>query len=169
MASRLVVMRHAKSDYPAGVADHDRPLNARGERDALRAGPWLRDHRDDLVTGSASLLVSSARRTQRTWELAGRFWTDLPMRVEPELYAADVTTVLHVAAAEAADTVVIVGHNPAMHGVVLHLAGGDPDGLLPSIAWKFPTCAIAALELDALEPWSYQTGTLRAVRLARDE
>ena len=28
----LLLLRHAKSDYPAGVADHDRPLAARGVR-----------------------------------------------------------------------------------------------------------------------------------------
>src|SRR5437764_1228803 len=37
---RLVVARHAKSDWPAGVADHDRPLGRRGRRDAEAAGRW---------------------------------------------------------------------------------------------------------------------------------
>ena len=38
----LVLLRHAKSDYPGGVADHDRPLAPRGEREAGLAGEWLR-------------------------------------------------------------------------------------------------------------------------------
>ena len=35
MVTRLVVMRHAESslDYPS-LADHDRPLNSRGQHDA---------------------------------------------------------------------------------------------------------------------------------------
>ena len=37
----LALLRHAKSAYPAGVADHDRPLNARGRRDAPVAGRLL--------------------------------------------------------------------------------------------------------------------------------
>ncbi len=37
----LILIRHAKSDYPPGVPDHDRPLNARGLRDAPRIGAWL--------------------------------------------------------------------------------------------------------------------------------
>ena len=38
MISTLVLLRHAKSAYPDDVADHDRPLNARGRRDAPAAG-----------------------------------------------------------------------------------------------------------------------------------
>ena len=34
MAGRLILVRHAKSDYPWGVDDHDRPLSERGRRDA---------------------------------------------------------------------------------------------------------------------------------------
>lgn len=159
-------MRHAKSDYPAGVADHDRPLNARGERDALVAGPWWRDNAASIIVGSAQALVSSARRAQRTWELAGRF-LEVPVRTEPRLYGAAVSTVIDLVAAEPADTVIVVGHNPTLHELVLHLAGVDPHGLLSSITWKFPTCAVAALDLDAEAPWSSQTATLAAVRLAR--
>src|SRR5438067_2354566 len=40
----LVLLRHAKSAYPAGVADHDRPLAPRGKRQAGLAGDWLRAH-----------------------------------------------------------------------------------------------------------------------------
>ena len=38
----LLLLRHAKSDYPAAVADHDRPLAPRGDREAALAGDWLR-------------------------------------------------------------------------------------------------------------------------------
>src|SRR5690349_18486929 len=38
----LLLMRHAKSGYPDGVADHDRPLAARGIREAGLAGDWIR-------------------------------------------------------------------------------------------------------------------------------
>ena len=41
---RLVVLRHAKSAYPPGVVDHDRPLAPRGVVDATAAGAWIRDH-----------------------------------------------------------------------------------------------------------------------------
>ncbi|HUB57091.1 MAG TPA: histidine phosphatase family protein, partial [Mycobacterium sp.] len=34
----LVLLRHAKSAYPNGVPDHDRPLAPRGRREAGLAG-----------------------------------------------------------------------------------------------------------------------------------
>ena len=37
----LLLLRHSKSDYPQGVADHERPLAPRGEREAALAGDWL--------------------------------------------------------------------------------------------------------------------------------
>ena len=43
MSSRvLILMRHGKSGYPEGVADHERPLAERGQREAGLAGDWLR-------------------------------------------------------------------------------------------------------------------------------
>ncbi|MGH8513640.1 MAG: SixA phosphatase family protein, partial [Gammaproteobacteria bacterium] len=40
-ARRLLVMRHAKSDWDSGAgSDFDRPLAKRGERDAPRMGRW---------------------------------------------------------------------------------------------------------------------------------
>ena len=33
----LILLRHAKSDYPDGVADHERPLAKRGIREAALA------------------------------------------------------------------------------------------------------------------------------------
>ena len=49
-------MRHAKSDYPDGVADHERPLAPRGDREAALAGDWLRgnvagDRRGAVLVG----------------------------------------------------------------------------------------------------------------------
>jgi len=41
---RLILMRHAKSDWgDPGLPDHDRPLNKRGRRAATALGHWLRD------------------------------------------------------------------------------------------------------------------------------
>ena len=62
----LVVLRHSKSAYPPDTADVDRPLSARGQRDAAAAGHWLRDQGliPDLV------LCSIAVRTRQTWDLA---------------------------------------------------------------------------------------------------
>jgi phosphohistidine phosphatase len=59
---RLVIMRHAKADWPGGVADHERPLEERGHREAPLAGRWLLKHKivPDFI------LCSSALRTRQT-------------------------------------------------------------------------------------------------------
>jgi phosphohistidine phosphatase len=64
MTRRLILLRHAKSDWP-DVPDRDRPLAKRGRRDAPRIGRWLHDHGylPDVV------ICSPARRTEQTWEL----------------------------------------------------------------------------------------------------
>ena len=48
---RLVLLRHAKSAYPHGVPDHDRPLAGKGRRNAAAAGDWFvtEGPRPDLV------------------------------------------------------------------------------------------------------------------------
>ncbi len=62
----LVLMRHAKSDWSeAGLSDHDRPLNARGKRDAPEMAKWMHNHLGipDLI------LASTATRVAETVEL----------------------------------------------------------------------------------------------------
>ena len=58
----LLLLRHAKSDYPAGVADHERPLAPRGKREAALAGDWLRAN----VPAVDAVLCSTATRTRET-------------------------------------------------------------------------------------------------------
>ena len=59
---RLMLLRHAKSNWPAGVADRDRPLAARGREAAPLIGGYLAEELllPDLV------LISPARRTVET-------------------------------------------------------------------------------------------------------
>ena len=62
---RLILVRHAKSDWSLGMADHDRPLNVRGRASAAAIGRWLREKnlRPDQV------LCSTATRTRETLDL----------------------------------------------------------------------------------------------------
>ena len=78
----LVLMRHAKSAYPAGVDDHDRPLADRGEREAALAGDWLREN----VPPIDAVLCSSALRTRQT--LVFRTGAEAPTSFLDRLYGA---------------------------------------------------------------------------------
>ncbi|MEU6339467.1 histidine phosphatase family protein [Streptomyces sp. NPDC046977] len=152
MTRHLVLLRHAKSAWPPDVPDHDRPLGARGRRDAPAAGRWLREnkHIPDLV------VCSTAVRTRETWELAAGA---LGARAEPQvayderLYAATARALLDVLreTPDSVRTVLLVGHNPGVQDLALRLAGGGASEALLRAADKFPTSALAVL--TAAVPW----------------
>ncbi|WP_328745432.1 histidine phosphatase family protein [Streptomyces sp. NBC_00285] len=148
---RLVVLRHAKSAWPEGVADHERPLGPRGLRDAPEAGRHLADA--GLLPDLA--LCSTAVRARHTWELAAAQWdTPPPVRLDPELYGADPTELLATVreTPPEAVTLLLVGHNPGLEELVLTLAGGGLGDALDEVRVKFPTSAIAVLEWHG-ESW----------------
>jgi phosphohistidine phosphatase len=141
---RLVVLRHAKSAWPEGVPDHQRPLAPRGRRDAPAAGRALveADCLPDLA------LCSTAVRARQTWELASDQWgTPPPVRHDRRLYAADAQDLLDVVreVPPEVETLLLVGHNPGLEELVLDLAGDGLDDALDQVRTKFPTSAIAVL------------------------
>jgi phosphohistidine phosphatase len=157
-----VLLRHAKSAWPDGVPDHDRPLAGRGRRDAPAAGRWLR------LTGCVPdhVLCSTACRARETWQLAQAELGARPSAAyEPGVYEASASGLLDLARQlpPAARTVVIVGHDPALVGLALALVGASaahggqtaaPGAATPldRMQAKFPTAAIAVLEFSG--PWS---------------
>jgi phosphohistidine phosphatase len=147
---RLVLLRHAKSSYPHGVPDHDRPLAGKGRRNAQAAGAWF------VAEGPriSLALCSDATRARHTWEVIRSEL--LKTRVEPMLYGASPADVV-LLVREVTDeitTVVVIGHEPTMSGTALWLAGegSDPDAL-SRVGEKFPTGGIAVLRLTT--PWSH--------------
>jgi phosphohistidine phosphatase len=118
----LVVLRHAKSDWPEGVADHRRPLGPRGRREAPLAGRWLNEHVQpiDLV------VCSTAERAAQTWALVAEELDPVPeLRMEARLYDASEARLLDVIRElpESASTVLFVGHNPGLEDLISVLTG----------------------------------------------
>jgi phosphohistidine phosphatase len=144
---RLVVLRHAKSDWPAGVADHDRPLGRRGVRDSTAVGRWLvdNDNTPDLVW------CSTARRTRETWaHLGSQLPAGCDVHFEDNVYDAGVDDLMDVLRRTPKKTarVLLVGHNPGVQDLVLTLAdraSGDARALAET---KFPTSGLAVLDID---------------------
>lgn len=163
---RIVVVRHAKSSWAdSAVADHDRPLNARGRWAAKRVAAALAER------GYAPELTycSTAARTRQTWELmASRFERasredeagNAPqVRFLRELYLATTATLLELAAAAPADagTLMILGHNPGVHSLACRLArSGDPEDM-DLLRLKMPTGAAAVVELGG-DRWDLVPG-----------
>ncbi|MGH2597428.1 MAG: SixA phosphatase family protein [Actinomycetota bacterium] len=159
---RLWLLRHAKSDWSdPDRADHDRPLAPRGERDAERVGTYL----DREAIRPALVLCSSGLRARQTLVgvLVG-LGTEIDVRIEPGLYAFDATALLErLRAIPPGDvsSVMLVGHNPAIQNLTLLLAGRGSG--LGDVKAKFPTCALAEIELPPMA-WhdvGHGVGTLR--------
>ncbi len=83
----LLLMRHAKSGYPPGVADHDRPLAPRGIREAGLGGDWLRANHP----GIDGVLCSTATRTRQTLANTG---IEAPVQYRDRLYDATPGTII---------------------------------------------------------------------------
>jgi phosphohistidine phosphatase len=142
----LLLMRHAKSDYPGGVADHDRPLAPRGIREAALAGDWLRASAPPID----AVLCSTAVRTRET---LARIKYTAPVTYADRLYDAVPSTVIDEINRVGDDvtTLLVIGHEPAMSRVALGLADASASNheAAESISTKFPTSAIAQLRIGS--------------------
>jgi len=152
----LLLLRHAKSDYPEGVADHERPLAPRGVREAGLAGDWLRAHAPQVD----AVLCSTATRTRET---LARTRIDTPVNYVDRLYDATPGAVIEeINSVESrfgpgVETLLVIGHEPAMSAVALGLATAEGSNATAAehISTKFPTSAIAVLRSG--EPWDQLT------------
>ena len=148
---RLWLLRHAKSswDNPA-LDDSDRPLAPRGERAADR----MRGYLDAEGVRPALVLSSSAVRARQTLaRVLPALGPDLEIRIEPRLYVFSADPLLDRLkdVPEGVASVMVVGHNPALHELALMLASrGDR---LEDLARKLPTAALAEIRSPS-DSWS---------------
>jgi phosphohistidine phosphatase len=146
---RLTLLRHAKSSWDERTLDdHNRPLNERGWKAARRMGRELENRglRFDYV------LASTAARVRETIDgVQQKYDFAAPIRFEPQVYLADAATLLELVRALPADvkSALIVGHNPGLQRLAVELSHDDRQGLRRRVSEKFPTAALAAIELPA--------------------
>ena len=160
----LLLVRHAKSDWSDGkLADFDRPLNGRGERDAPQMAAFL------LGRGEVpELIVSSpAKRAYTTARaFADRF--DIPendISLREDLYEAPTRTVLEAIRElpDHVDRAAIFGHNPSLTYVVQQFSDDYVDNV--------PTCGVAVIrgEVGSWSEMVPETGpALEALLLPKD-
>ena len=149
MPKRLAILRHAKSDWDRpGLTDFDRPLNARGRTaaDVIRSAIAERHLSFDLIIASPSA---------RTSETLDRLGMAESARWEEQLYLAGRERLFAIIRAlpDEAQSVLMVGHNPGLHELVLELSRPDSIGLRKRVVAKFPTAALALIQLKC-ESWS---------------
>jgi phosphohistidine phosphatase len=158
---QLLVLRHghAEQEPPPGGRDFDRTLRGKGRRTLAALAPTVRALEPDLILSSPS---------QRTRETVEHLQISARVDYLEPLYEADADELLEAvreasARDESYETVLLVGHNPGVHQLVLELTGGQQ---LPG----FPPSALAVIELDIDNWWQASTGSgrLTALHLPQD-
>ncbi|QJP12294.1 histidine phosphatase family protein [Starkeya sp. ORNL1] len=145
---RLILFRHAKSAWPQGVPDNERPLAERGRLAAPLMGAYIARH--GLVPDLA--LVSPARRTEQTWHFATADWPRAPrMEFEPAIYEAHVERLLRVVKDQekAVKSLMLVGHNPGLADLMTMLVSRNQRSELPG---KYPTAGLSVIDLP-VDDW----------------
>jgi phosphohistidine phosphatase len=158
---RLMLLRHAKSSWPSGIEDAERPLSDRGEAAARLMGGYMAHHA--LIPDR--VLCSPARRTRDTWNVVSAQWQDAAVDTaavdivfDARLYGAMRHGILSVIQDQDQDqdnavrTLLLIGHNPGLQEAAeLLIAAGDVE-LRERLREKFPTAALAVIDFT-LDGW----------------
>ncbi|MBO9345442.1 MAG: histidine phosphatase family protein [Chloroflexi bacterium] len=141
----LYLIRHAKSSWDdPTLADHDRPLNERGKRDAPKMGERLaqRGVKADLIISSSAVRALTTAQT-----IAEKIGYDQARIVaDRRLYGAQVSALLYLIQ-ELDDQharVMLFGHNPEFTDLA-RFFGCEIDEL--------PTCAVVEMTFE-VDHWS---------------
>lgn len=140
----LYLLRHAKSSRDdTSLPDRDRPLDARGERDAARMSKrWSQwNKKPDLIMSSpAARALATAKLVAQGLNYKAR-----NISIDERLYDATEVTLIAVVEAldDELDRVMLVGHNPGFAELAHHFDSGIAH---------MPTCALAEFRFEA-ESW----------------
>jgi phosphohistidine phosphatase len=148
---RLILLRHAKSDWGASYStDHERPLNRRGTKAAATMGKVLAAIGED----PDAVITSSALRARTTAALAveGAGWPVTPEPLE-SLYGASAGEVIDVIRSrpDAANRLLVVGHEPTWSNLTALLTGASV---------RVATATAVGIDLDSWEGAGPDSGSL---------
>ncbi|MCD9186055.1 MAG: histidine phosphatase family protein [Pyrinomonadaceae bacterium] len=140
---KLYILRHAKSSWDNPVlADFERPLNERGIKTADFMGKFIseNDLLPDLILSSpATRARETANIIKKTAELQAE------IKFEENIYESSPQMLLKILSEikENFQTVMLVGHNPGLEGLIKTLTGE---------LQSMPTAGLAVIEVNA-EKW----------------
>jgi len=147
---RLMLLRHAKSDWPSG-RDRDRPLSERGREAAPKMGAYMARHAlvPDLIVASPATRVSETLD-----HILPAFKNPPKIRQDERLYESGADALLAVIkeTPKVVHSLLLVGHNPGLAELAsLLIAAGDVEARQQLIE-KFPTAALAVIDFP-LDDW----------------
>ncbi len=142
---RLILIRHAKSDWGFNVADFDRPLNPRGHKNA----PEMVSRLVAKNIFTELIVASSAKRAQTTAQyfLSGWEMSANQLVFDENIYEASTSTLLKIINQfdDRFHTITLVGHNPGMTSIVNYLTSESIVNL--------PTCSVAVIDFN-FDEWA---------------
>ena len=140
--SKLIIIRHAKSDWNGNVNDLQRGLNKRGFNSCKVISKELKKRTDkpDLF------LISPALRAKLTYENIFLNWDnkDNFLFIEKDLYYASTDQIKKKLKAKVIGfrNVVIIGHNPILNSLMYQLATTGHNKLPTNLV----TCGVVIIE-----------------------
>jgi phosphohistidine phosphatase len=163
----LTLLRHAKSGWDDPVSrDFDRPLNPKGQRAAAMMGRHLKALGLEFDTVTASPAV----RVKETLEQVGAgYGSDLAPAWDQRIYLASAATLLDLVRElpDAAERVLLTGHNPGLEELVLLLVPDDRNPARDDVEIKFPTASLAEMRF-AVDSWEQVSpGKAELIRFVR--
>lgn len=133
---RLLLVRHAASDSEHGLPDHERPLSARGRKDATTMGERL--NAQGIVPDA--ILSSPAVRARTTAEIiAAALNIDRDkVVVDNRIYASSAGKLLDIIQNldQESGCLMMVGHNPELTELAVRFSG-EIDNMPPGAVAQF--------------------------------
>ncbi len=163
---RLILLRHATAERAGpGESDFDRSLTKGGRKEASEAGRVIagREEKVDLV------LSSDSRRTRQTWEGVAPEIAGTPaVKFLRSMFEANDYLPVIKSEGRKAGTILLIGHNPAMHGTAVEIASSLAGRDGGKLRHGFPKAALAIFDFDG-EWKSLRPGQMRLLAFIEPE
>ena len=146
MAKRLLLIRHAKSDWGnPSIRDFDRPLNKRGNAAAPDMAQRMvkqNIYPDFIVSSPALRALTTANYFAKAWRI-----DENKIETDKNIYEAGIKSLLQVVNKfdNRYHTIALFGHNPGLTDFANYLSDVN--------IYNMPTCSIVMLEFSS-EDWS---------------
>ena len=156
MAKRLLLIRHAKSDWGnPSLRDFDRPLNKRGQANAPEMAKRLVSHQifpNQIVSSPALRALTTANYFAKEWGIKS-----IDIKTDQHIYEAGVRTLLSVVNQfdDQEDMIAMFGHNPGFTDFANYLSNLGIDNM--------PTCSVVILEFPFDEWKMISSGTAKVL------
>ena len=137
----LILIRHAKSDWPENTDDFDRPLAENGVHDAEKMASFLKEKNIKID----KFFCSPALRTLTTCEIFNKEYK-IEIETIQKLYNASETNFENITLGldDQLNNVAMFSHNNG----ISNFANSMSDDM-----FMFPTCGVAGFEIDC-DSWS---------------